>query len=164
MGNSMNELPNKAISIIQSGDFTDLSADIIELAFNKDPSVLLKFGLDLRKLAKNISDRRFAKKFCYFILGLKDLKPTERYNVIAELKLKGNEGGEILLALIERLDAITKVEILDIKDVDLINFEEGPYFVVGSLLSTSDFNELVDLKWVRMEDLKYVSKVIKIIK
>ena len=61
MNNNINELPNKAISIINNGDFTELSANIIELAFSQDPSVLLKFGIDLTKLAKNISDRRFAK-------------------------------------------------------------------------------------------------------
>lgn len=112
MHNDINDLPNRAISIFSSGDFTDLSANTIELAFSIDPSVLLKFGIDLTKLVKNISDRHFAKKYCYFILGLKELNPIERYNVIADLKYRGNEGGEILLSLIERLDSISKVEIL----------------------------------------------------
>ena len=48
MHNDINDLPNKAISIIKNGDITELSADIIELAFSLDPSVLLKFGIDLK--------------------------------------------------------------------------------------------------------------------
>ena len=143
----MNDLPNKAISIIQSGDFTELTADIIEYAFSQDPSVLLKFGIDLTKLAKNVSDRRFAKKFCYFILGLKDLKPIERYNVIAELKLKGNEGGEILLALIERLDAITKVEILANLVISRIHEEISvkEFFRATSVLEKIPFVDIEEL-------------------
>ena len=147
MNNNINELPNKAISIINNGDFTELSANIIELAFSQDPSVLLKFGIDLTKLAKNISDRRFAKKYCYFILGLKELNPIERYNVIANLKLKGNEAGEILLSLIERLDSISKVEILSNLVIARIHEEISvkEFFRATSVLEKIPFVDIDEL-------------------
>lgn len=147
MHNDINDLPNKAISIIKNGDITELSADIIELAFSLDPSVLLKFGIDLNKNATNISNRRFAKKYCYFILGLKKLNPIERYNVIADLKFKGNEGGEILLSLIERLDSISKVEILSNLVIARIHEEISvkEFFRATSVLEKIPFVDIDEL-------------------
>lgn len=100
------------------------------------------------KTTQNIQTRRLIKKVYKFIFATKDTTLYERTKFMAEYTEKNKENGcEVLLAVIDKLDNINKVDILanlmKAKINDLINIECFIRLcVVIDRIPFSDLNEL----------------------
>ncbi len=138
-------------TVFESEGFEEIGGELLEAAIDSnvtDPVLqeipVIKTLVAIAKVHNSISDNLFLRKASRVLLELKETSAEERQKFIEALDKRGNDGAELLMMLIDRLESPEKCEVFGrlckLKAQERINASE--FQILAKVIQDSSLGDL----------------------